>query len=151
VGPGLGGTGALEENGGVSRPQLSDADWEFISPFLPVGEYGPYPENLRAHFEGGGVSNHRQTRYRGPVDRWQIIQFTAPATGPVGKQLHRYGVRSRSSEGVSSGKNAPLVSRQAPVLEIHPHRQQIRADRPHRCAVHPWQGPETGARVVLGQ
>jgi transposase len=26
--------------------------WEFISPFLPVGEYGPYPENLRAHFEG---------------------------------------------------------------------------------------------------
>jgi transposase len=36
----------------VSRPQLSDAEWEFISPFLPVGEYGPYPENLRAHFEG---------------------------------------------------------------------------------------------------
>jgi transposase len=36
----------------VSRRQLSDAEWEFISPFLPVGEYGPYPENLRAHFEG---------------------------------------------------------------------------------------------------
>ncbi|WP_079038390.1 IS5 family transposase [Streptomyces sp. NBRC 110028] len=36
----------------MSRPQLSHAEWEFISAFLPVGEYGPYPENLRAHFEG---------------------------------------------------------------------------------------------------
>ena len=42
----------LRSNGGVSRPQLSDAEWEFIASFLPVGEFGPYPENLRAHFEG---------------------------------------------------------------------------------------------------
>lgn len=36
----------------MSRSQLSDAEWEFVAPFLPVGEFGPYPENLRAHFEG---------------------------------------------------------------------------------------------------
>ena len=32
--------------------QLSDAEWEFIEPYLPVGEYGPYPERLRQQFEG---------------------------------------------------------------------------------------------------
>jgi transposase len=32
--------------------QLSDAEWEFIEPYLPIGEYGPYPERLRQQFEG---------------------------------------------------------------------------------------------------
>jgi transposase len=27
-------------------------DWEFIGPYLPIGEYGPYPERLRQRFEG---------------------------------------------------------------------------------------------------
>jgi transposase len=27
-------------------------DWEFIGPYLPIGEYGPYPERLRQQFEG---------------------------------------------------------------------------------------------------
>lgn len=34
----------MGRNGGVSRPQLWDAERDFISSFLP--EYGPYPENL---------------------------------------------------------------------------------------------------------
>ncbi|RKE05013.1 transposase [Streptomyces sp. TLI_171] len=32
--------------------QLTDAEWEFIGPYLPIGEYGPYPERLRRQFEG---------------------------------------------------------------------------------------------------
>lgn len=36
----------------MTRSQLTDAEWEFIEPFLPVGEFGPYPVNLRAQFEG---------------------------------------------------------------------------------------------------
>ncbi|CAO0837955.1 hypothetical protein GCM10010298_76430 [Streptomyces microflavus] len=36
----------------MSRPQLSDDAWEFIEPFLPIGEYGPYPSHLREQFEG---------------------------------------------------------------------------------------------------
>jgi transposase len=36
----------------VTRVQLTDPDWEFIEPYLPVGEYGPYPERLRQQFEG---------------------------------------------------------------------------------------------------
>jgi transposase len=32
--------------------QPADAEWEFIEPYLPIGEYGPYPERLRQQFEG---------------------------------------------------------------------------------------------------
>lgn len=32
--------------------QLTDVEWEFIEPYLPIGEYGPYPERLRRQFEG---------------------------------------------------------------------------------------------------
>jgi transposase len=32
--------------------QLTDEEWEFIGPHLPIGEYGPYPERLRQQFEG---------------------------------------------------------------------------------------------------
>jgi transposase len=32
--------------------QLTDDEWEFIEPYLPIGEYGPYPERLREQFEG---------------------------------------------------------------------------------------------------
>jgi transposase len=32
--------------------QLTDQDWEFIGPYLPIGTYGPYPERLRQQFEG---------------------------------------------------------------------------------------------------
>ena len=36
----------------MTRVQLSDVEWEFIEPYLPIGEYGPYPERLRLQFEG---------------------------------------------------------------------------------------------------
>jgi transposase len=36
----------------VTRAQLTDEEWEFIGPFLPVGRFGPYPERLRDQFEG---------------------------------------------------------------------------------------------------
>ncbi len=36
----------------MTRVQLSDVEWEFIEPYLPIGDYGPYPERLRRQFEG---------------------------------------------------------------------------------------------------
>jgi transposase len=36
----------------VTRRQLTDEQWTFIEPYLPIGEYGPYPERLRDQFEG---------------------------------------------------------------------------------------------------
>jgi len=36
----------------VTRRQLADEQWKLIEPFLPIGEYGPYPERLRDQFEG---------------------------------------------------------------------------------------------------
>ncbi|WP_443033834.1 transposase [Streptomyces sp. CA2R101] len=35
----------------MTRAQLTDAQWEFIGPFLPMGRFGPYPERLREQFE----------------------------------------------------------------------------------------------------
>ncbi|MFF0142574.1 transposase [Streptomyces sp. NPDC005227] len=36
----------------MTRAQLTDQEWEFAGPYLPVGMYGPYPERLRQQFEG---------------------------------------------------------------------------------------------------
>ena len=36
----------------MTRRQLTDDQWKLIDPFLPIGEYGPYPERLRDQFEG---------------------------------------------------------------------------------------------------
>jgi transposase len=36
----------------MTRVQLTDEEWEFIEPYLPIGAYGPYPERLRQQFEG---------------------------------------------------------------------------------------------------
>jgi transposase len=36
----------------MTRAQLTDEEWKFIEPYLPIGRFGPYPERLRAQFEG---------------------------------------------------------------------------------------------------
>jgi transposase len=36
----------------VTRRQLTDDQWKFIEPYLPIGGFGPYPERLRQQFEG---------------------------------------------------------------------------------------------------
>lgn len=36
----------------MTRAQLTDDEWGFVGPYLPVGEYGPYPSRLRQQFEG---------------------------------------------------------------------------------------------------
>lgn len=36
----------------MTRAQLTDEEWEFIKPYLPIGRFGPHPERLRQQFEG---------------------------------------------------------------------------------------------------
>lgn len=36
----------------MTRVQLTDVEWEFIEPHVPIGRRGPYPERLRQQFEG---------------------------------------------------------------------------------------------------
>ncbi|MFE9255777.1 hypothetical protein [Streptomyces sp. NPDC006879] len=36
----------------MTRTQLTDVEWEFNGPYLPIGEYGPHSERLRQQFEG---------------------------------------------------------------------------------------------------
>ena len=31
---------------------LRDDEWALVEPFLPIGQYGPYPQRLREQFEG---------------------------------------------------------------------------------------------------
>lgn len=35
----------------MTRRQLADDQWELIEPYVPIGEYGPYPERLWDQFE----------------------------------------------------------------------------------------------------
>jgi hypothetical protein len=39
----------------VTRVQSADGEWEFVEPYLPIGEYGPYPEWLRQQSAGQAV------------------------------------------------------------------------------------------------
>lgn len=36
----------------MTRVQLTDREWKFSEPHLPIGKCGPYPERLRQQFEG---------------------------------------------------------------------------------------------------
>jgi transposase len=36
----------------MTRVQVTDEQWAFIEPYLPVGEFGPYPARLREQFCG---------------------------------------------------------------------------------------------------
>ncbi|MFG2639134.1 transposase, partial [Streptomyces sp. NPDC048362] len=36
----------------MTRRQLTDKQWKMIEPYLPIGEYGPYPGRLRTQLEG---------------------------------------------------------------------------------------------------
>lgn len=36
----------------MTRSQLTDEQRKLLDPFLPIGEYGPYPGRLREQFEG---------------------------------------------------------------------------------------------------
>ncbi|MEV0186636.1 hypothetical protein AB0I54_46765 [Streptomyces sp. NPDC050625] len=33
----------------MTRRQLTHEQWKLIEPFLPIGEYGPYPERLQGY------------------------------------------------------------------------------------------------------
>jgi len=60
----------------VTRAQLTDQEWEFIEPFLPIGAFGPYPQNLRKQFEGvvwkfrSGAQRREMPERFGP---WQSV------------------------------------------------------------------------------
>lgn len=60
----------------VTRAQLSDVEREFIAPFLPIGAFGPYPQNLRAQFEGVVWKFRSGAQWREMPERfgpWQTV------------------------------------------------------------------------------
>lgn len=60
----------------MTRAQLTDEEWEFIGPFLPVGRFGPYPERLREQFEGVIWRYRTGSQWREMPERfgaWQTV------------------------------------------------------------------------------
>lgn len=60
----------------VTRAQLTDDGWDFIAPFLPIGAFGPYPQNLRVQFEGVVWKFRSGAQWREMPERfgpWQTV------------------------------------------------------------------------------
>lgn len=77
----------------MTRTQLTGVEWEFIEPYLPIGEYGPYPVRLRRQFEGV------MWRFRRiPGGRWP-----AAARG-VGIVRHQRGVGPRAQARAAASR-----------------------------------------------
>lgn len=60
----------------MTRAQLGDDEWDFIAPFLPIGAFGPYPQNLRAQFEGVVWKFRSGAQWREMPERfgpWQTV------------------------------------------------------------------------------
>lgn len=60
----------------MTRAQLTDEEWKFIEPFLPIGRFGPYPERLREQFEGVVWRFRTGSQWREMPERfgaWQTV------------------------------------------------------------------------------
>jgi transposase len=58
----------------VTRRQLTDKQWKLIEPFLPIGEYGPYPERLREHQTQQACWPQALRAVRGWLTPWATLQ-----------------------------------------------------------------------------
>jgi transposase len=90
----------------VTRAQLTDREWEFIEPFLPIGAFGPYPQNLREQFEGVVWKFRSGAQWREMPERfgpWQSVYdrfrhwrkagvFTALLEGVIAEASRQGGV-----------------------------------------------------------
>ncbi|PAU47163.1 IS5/IS1182 family transposase [Streptomyces albireticuli] len=90
----------------MTRAQLTDEGWGFVEPYLPVGEYGPYPERLRQQFEGVIWKFRSGAQWREMPDRfgaWSTVHnrfrqwrdagvFEALLEGVIAEAAERGGV-----------------------------------------------------------
>ncbi|MFD7102305.1 transposase [Streptomyces celluloflavus] len=90
----------------MTRAQLTDEEWGFVEPYLPVGEYGPYPERLRQQFEGVIWKFRSGAQWREMPDRfgaWSTVHnrfrqwrdagvFEALLEGVIAEAAERGGV-----------------------------------------------------------
>jgi transposase len=77
--------------------RLTDTEWRFIGPYLPIGGYGPYPERLRQQFEGG-------TWRFGAGGQWREIPEESGACSTVHNRFRQWrdaGVFEALLEGLT--------------------------------------------------
>lgn len=135
--------------------QLTDNEWEFVAPYLSIGEYGPYPERLRQQFEGviwrfktGGQWRERPTelgawstvhnrfrQWRDPgifealLDSPQFIPVLKKirVRGPVGRPRTRPGAVAGDKAYSSRGNRAHLHKRH--IKAVIPEKKDQAANR----------------------
>jgi transposase len=85
----------------VTRAQLTDEEWKFVEPYLPIGEFGPYPERLREQFEGVVWRFRTGSQWREvpePFGAWQTEGPRSSRTAvPMGSKS-RTAERARGTE-----------------------------------------------------
>jgi transposase len=124
----------------VIRGQLTDERRKLIEPFLPTGEYGPYPGRLRKQFEGviwrfrtssqwrempGGFGPWPTVYGRFRVGRYAGV-FTALLEGPIAEAA-RQGQANLSLVSVDSTPPAPATT---PPRRVSARRSWVPSKRP---------------------
>lgn len=103
----------------MTRRQLTDDQWKFIEPYLPIGEFGPYPERLREQFEGMIWRFRTSCQWRempGEFDPWPTVY--GPFPGVEGRRCLHRSVQQGSRGGGHRGHVGILVS-------VHPEHDVL--------------------------
>lgn len=101
----------------MTRRQLTDKQEQLIEPFLPMGEHGPNPEQLREQFEGVIWRFRTSSQWwemPGRFGPWPTVyreagtgnRAAATAQAPAPAQE---GVRVRASSAVTASATASLT------------------------------------------
>lgn len=137
----------------MTRRQLADEQWKLIEPFLPIGEYGPYPERLRDQFEGVIWRFRTSSQWRempGEFGPWPTVYgrfrvwrdagvFTALLEGSLGSSgARQLRERTPSSQARSVGEIIELRR------HVHPDRDREAAQSPPKP---PRGTPRTSSRI----
>ncbi|MFJ2093824.1 hypothetical protein ACIOEW_31815 [Streptomyces sp. NPDC087901] len=72
--------------------QLTDPEWKFVGPYLPIGRYGPHPERLRCH-RAIDVQGQELTGRR---------EFSLTPGGPVTSYDHDAGRACELAQGFAA-------------------------------------------------
>ncbi|QTZ90074.1 transposase [Streptomyces auratus AGR0001] len=90
----------LIERAPAPRCELTYSGWELISPHLPIGHYGPYPENLRDQLEGIIWRFRTGSPWRDvPEALWSWARRSCPPWRRLPKRGHAKGAKAAQAAG----------------------------------------------------
>ncbi|KPI16435.1 putative transposase IS4/IS5 family [Actinobacteria bacterium OV450] len=114
----------------MTRAQLTDQEWQFIEPYLPIGRFGPYPVRLREQFEGVIWRFRTGSQWREMPERfgaWQTVyqRFLKWRDTGVFQALLEEAIASAAARGEV---DLSLVSVDSTVARAHQDAAGMRLD-----------------------